>query len=56
MTKELKRLQPKQNELNFRQGFNFGMGLFTALILFLFLIIPMLLCGVAVMLAAIGQT
>lgn len=40
----LKRLQAKNNELNFRQGLNFGLGFFTAFALFFTIILPIFSC------------
>jgi hypothetical protein len=61
MTKELKKLKPKKNdailkELDFWQGLTFGSGFMTAVVIFLFVIIPMLACGVAIFMAALGQS
>ena len=49
----IKRLSPKPTELNFRQGFNFGMGFMAAVLIFSVVIIPALACGAAVILASL---
>ena len=50
---QLKRLKP--NRLTFTEGFNFGLGFFSAALVFSVIIVPALACGAFFILSAIGQ-
>lgn len=47
--------QEKGNELNFRQGFNFGMGFMTAALIFSILIAIVFFCGSLAVLFELGE-
>ena len=45
----------KTGELNFRQGFNFGLGFWTAAFIFSFVIVPAMFCSIVILLSVFGS-
>lgn len=50
-----KTIKTKAGELNFRQGFNFGLGFWTAAFIFSFIIVPAMFCSIVILLSVFGS-